>query len=244
MDFASDFAKIREKLISLGDPEYAEFIRRGAVTDYPILGVRIPQITEIASEVSRGNSREFLAEFEPKSREEMHLFSMVLCSEICGRFKGRDFDSEAIISEFKPLILKHISRMDSWEFTDIFMSRLKCVKKDRERWLSFIDELLLMDEFYARVGLTLLLGYFVEPEWVQVVFERILRVLSREEYYVKMAVAWLLQKCFSKFPDLTFAFMGSSEIPEWMLRKAVLKIQDSYQVESEWKERAKELTKH
>ena len=122
---------------------------------------------------------------------------------------------------------------------DLFCASLKFVKKAKEEWLEIIDELLLGPEFSTRMGLVLLLDYYVDAEYLEVVFERILGVKNREEYYVKMAVAWLLQKCFVYFPDLTFSFMKNEKLPEWTLRKTISKIQDSYRIEKVWKEKAK-----
>ena len=225
-------AEIRTKLANLAEPEYGDFVAKGAPSEYPGLGVRTPSIQELANEIVReGRIDEFLAEFKPRAREEMHLKSFILAS----KFKRDGLDKKALFS--------HVSAMDSWEMIDLFCPRLKNVRKNREEWLSIVDEMLEKGEFETRFGLVLLLDYFVEPEWIEVVFERILRVLDREEYYVKMGVAWLIQKCYVYFPDRTLSFMKTAELPEWTLRKAISKIQDSYRVEKEWKERAKKLLK-
>ena len=218
------------KLSSLSEPEYGDFVAKGAPSDYPVLGVRVPAIRELAKNLSEEEKREFL-NAEPRCREEMHLFSFLLAEKI----KKEGFSRE----EF----FRHIARFDSWEMVDTLCANLKIVKKNREEWLEVINELLLGSEFLARTGLVLLLDYYVDAEYVQVVFERILEVKNREEYYVKMAVAWLIQKCFVYFPDLTLSFMGSAGLSDWTLRKAVSKIRDSYRVDLEWKEKASNLLK-
>lgn len=225
----TDFVEIRGKLASLAEPEYGDFVAKGAPSDYPVLGVRVPKIQELADEVFQGDYQRFLDEFEPKSREEMHLKSLVLALKI----KKDGIEKEELFS--------HILKMDSWEMVDVFCSRLKMVSKNREEWLGLIDEMLEGSEFVARTGMVLLLNYYVEAEWIQNVFERILRVKNREEYYVKMAVAWTLQKCYVDFPDLTYAFVETAELPEWTLKKAVSKIRESFRVDIEWKERAFDL---
>ena len=261
-----EIVEIRERLISLAEPEYGEFVSRGAPSDYPVLGVRIPQIFEFSKEILREEeedkvssgekfggwkaglsgekrddrlSEKILREMEPRSREEIHLLSFLFAGNISRRSQEvKEKLPKGIEAEF----LKIVSRFDSWEMVDIFCSRMKVIKKNREAWLPLIDKLLAQDgEFLVRTGLVLLLDYYVEAEYLQAVFERILRVLAREEYYVKMAVAWLLQGCFVKFPEETYRFMEVSEIPEWTLRKAVSKIQDSRQIDVSWKGRAKEL---
>lgn len=219
--------EIRERLLSLAEPEYGDFVAKGAPSEYLVIGVRLPRIQELANEVLKGDYQKFLDEIEPKSREEMHLKSLVLA----GKIKRDGIDKKELFS--------HIEKMDSWEMVDIFCSRLKVVKKNREEWLILIDEMLEKTEYFARMGMVLLLDYYVEPDWIQIVFERILKLKNRDEYYVKMAIAWTLQKCFVVFPDLTYTFMMSAELPEWIFRKAASKIQDSFRVDEEWKEKIK-----
>lgn len=218
---------ILTRLSNLAEPEYGDFVAKGAPSDYPVLGVRVPAIRKLAKEISDEEMMEFLEKTEPKSREEVHLFSFLLARKI--KENGLN----------KKEFFKHVSKFDSWEMVDLFCASLKFIKKNREEWLEIIDELLSGPEFSARMGLVLLLDYYVDSEYLEVMFERVIEVKNREEYYVKMAVAWLLQKCFVYFPDLTFSFMKSAELPEWTLKKAISKIQDSYRIEEEWKNKAK-----
>lgn len=224
-------SEIREKLINLAEPEYGDFVAKGAPGKYPVLGVRLPKIQVLANEVLKGDYQEFLDQFQPQSREEMHLKSFVLAGKIkCdGLNKTELFD--------------FLKQVDTWENVDTFVARLKCIKKDREGWIQVVDEMLSGSEFFARTGLVILLDYYVDSDWIQILFERILRAKNREEYYVKMAVAWTLQKCFVEFPDFTYVFIKTAELPSWTLRKTVSKIRDSYRIDDEWKQRASDLLK-
>ena len=253
--------EVREKLISLAEPEYAEFVATGAPSDYPVLGVRVPKIQAVANELLKDKvaSEKILAKLEPQSREEIHLLTLLLAGKIdqfyqrCGnKSKTSQEVPEKLPKELKEEFFKQLGHFDSWEMVDLVGSRFKFVKKNREEWLEIIDKLIATNkkvregrgesgEYFVRTGLVLLLNYYVEPEWIQVVFERILEVKNREEYYIKTAVAWLLQKCFVKFPDLTYSFMKIAGIPELTLRKTISKIQDSYKIDEEWKVRVKEL---
>lgn len=218
--------EIERKILALADPEYADFVAKGAPSNYPVIGVRVPELQRLAEEIfQKNNYQEFLDKIKPKSREEIHLKSFVMTMKIKQDGINKD--------EF----FAHIKEMDSWEMVDVFCSRLKSVKKNREDWLEVIDELLGGSEFLARTGIVLLLDYYIEPEWIQVVFERIVSVKQRDEYYVKMAVAWILQKSFVYFPDQTFVFMQKAGLSPWVLKKAASKIRDSYRIDAEWKEK-------
>ncbi|MBP5512516.1 DNA alkylation repair protein [Candidatus Saccharibacteria bacterium] len=226
-----EISKIREKLISLAEPEYGDFVAKGAPGSYPVLGVRLPNIQKLADEILKGDYQEFLDQLQPQSREEMHLKAFVLA----GKIKRDGLD--------KTELFRFLEQVDTWENVDTLVARLKVIKKDRESWIRVVDEMLKKSEFFARTGLVILLDYYIESDWIQILFERILEVKDREEYYVRMAVAWTLQKCFAKFPDLTFGFMRTAELPDWVLRRAVSKIRDSYQIDDEWKKRASSLLK-
>ena len=66
---------------------------------------------------------------------------------------------------------------------------------------------------------------------------------NRDEYYIKMAIAWLLAECFVKYPDETFGYLKQSNLEKWTFNKALSKICDSYRVPSEAKQQVKLLRK-
>lgn len=243
------FDEIRSKLVGLADPEYAEFIAHGAATDYPVVGVRRGDIRKISNEILDGDYSYFLEKFVPQSREEMMIYSDVLAGNInreCKKPGGVQEKDTGILSEdTRERLYDFLDKIDSWEITDTFCSTLKCVKRNRGDWLLEIDALLESGkEFFVRTGLVLLLDYYVEVDWIQIVFERILRVKNNDEkYYISMAIAWLIQKCYAKYPDITFGFLTSADISQKTLKRAISKIQDSRKIDEDWKERAKTLIK-
>ena len=96
----------------------------------------------------------------------------------------------------------------------------------------------------VRAGLVCLLDFYVQPDFLQVIFDRAETLKSREEYYIRMALAWLLAECYIKYPDETFSYLSNSELDKWTLNKTVSKICDSHRVDTELKERARELRKN
>lgn len=244
------FDEIRSKLVGLADPEYAEFITHGAATDYPVIGVRRGDIRKISDKILDEEYSYFLEKFVPQSREEMMIYSDVLVGKInreCKKLgEAQEKDTEILSGDTREQLYDFLSKIDSWEITDTFCSTLKCVKKNREGWLLEIDTLLESGkEFFVRTGLVLLLDYYVEADWIQIVLERILKVKNNDEkYYISMAIAWLIQKCYAKYPDITFGFLTSADVSRKTLKRAISKIQDSRKIDEDWKERAKELLKN
>jgi 3-methyladenine DNA glycosylase AlkD len=97
------------------------------------------------------------------------------------------------------------------------------------------------NEFAVRVGLVLLKCGYVSEDYLAVIFDRVERIVGREEYYIRMAIAWLVAECFIKYPEATLAYMKVSKLPKWTFNKTISKICDSCRVDEETKKTLKKL---
>lgn len=219
-------------LMSISDEKYCKFATKITESKYPRIGVRVPKCREIAKEILRGFSEESLRDFlgwKTKYFEEVMIKGFVISGLPYPEMRKRIFDFVRLI--------------DNWEICDTFCASLKSVKKNLSDFLEIIDEFLEKSEFYARVALVCLMDYYLDSEYLNVVFDRILCVKNREGYYVKMAVAWALATSFAKFPEETMAFFKSAELPEWTHNKTIAKARESYRVSGEVKEELRRLWK-
>ena len=211
------------KLTKLIDDNYRAFAIKGILTDYPFLGVRTPDLRALAKEIiASGGGEEFLRS-EPKSYEELTIQGFIIAS----------LDYE----EMKKRLPAYVAKIDNWCTTDLVVSSLKSIKKNREDFLNVVDEFLKSShEFTVRTALVCLKSYYVTPDYLAVIFDRVTEVKDREEYYIKMAVAWLISECFIKFPDETYGFLKAGILPTWTQNKSISKIRDSYRVPKEIKD--------
>lgn len=224
-----DYKRFQERLFVEADEGYRDFVSKGLMTERPLLGVRIPKCREIAKEVlagKYGGVEDFLKN-QPMSFEEVIICGFVIASLPYDKMKEKLFDFVQLI--------------DSWEICDCFCATLKSVKKNRDDFLNVIDKLLDMSEFSTRVALVCLMDYYLAPEYLMVVFDRIMRVKDRTEYYVKMGVAWLMATSFAKFPEETMNFFMTAELPKWTHNKTISKACESYRVDKDLKEELKKL---
>ena len=139
-----------------------------------------------------------------------------------------------------------IEYLDNWCTVDTFCAALrKVIKSHKADFLNQKVESLLTqkDEFAVRTGIVCLLDFYVNPDYLHLIFDRIESLKNREEYYIKMALAWLLAECFIKFPDETYGYLQCSKLEKWTFNKAISKICDSYRVDSEIKKELKKLRK-
>ena len=226
-----DYNEFREKLASYVDDEYREFSMKGIPSERPILGVRIPVIRKAVGMIPRDNYEVFLRE-EPVSVEEVLARGMIICK----------LPYEEMLAWFD----SQISYIDNWCTCDIFCSGLrKLVLKHKLKFLDLKVEKLLKskDEFSVRVGLVILKCYYVEFDYLAVIFDRVEKLAEREEYYIRMAIAWLIAECFIKYPEETWAYLKASKLPKWTYNKTISKICDSYRVDDEVKDILKRMRK-
>lgn len=217
-----DYQDFRLKLTALIDDDYRDFAKKGIITDYPLLGVRIPRLREFAKEIIKsGHAADFL-KHNPQSFEEVTTHGIVIAS--------------LPYEEMRQYLPNFVPKIDNWCTCDVFCNSLKSVRRHHADFLDQIDELLIGSEFSTRTAIVCLLCHYVIPDYLAVIYDRITRVKDREEYYVKMAVAWLTAECFIKFPEETWGFLRSGILPKWTQNKTISKIRDSYRVPQEVKD--------
>lgn len=215
------------KLTHLIDDDYRDFVAKGILTEYPLLGVRTPDLRALSLEIIKNNFATDFLKLSPKSYEELTIQGFIIAS--------------LPYEEMKKLLPTYVAKIDNWATTDMVCATIKSIKKHREDFLELIDEFLgSPHEFTVRTALVCLKSYYITPDYLAVIFDRASRVKDREEYYIKMAVAWLIAECFIKFPDETWGFLKSGILPTWTQNKSISKIRDSFRVPSEVK---KELLK-
>ncbi len=231
MTTINNYKELQNQLAFNADEVYREFTMKGIPSERPFVGVRIPIIREIVSRVPKDRIME-LIQVEPITIEEVLARGMMICRLPYGEML-KEFDSQ-------------IDFIDNWCTCDIFCSGVsKLIKKHREEFLNEKVERLLSSnsEFSVRAGLVLLKASYVDADYLNVIFDRVEKLAERNDYYVKMAIAWLVAECFIKYPAATAGYLAASNLPKWTFNKTISKICDSYRVEPEEKELLKKIRK-
>lgn len=211
------------------EEDFREFTKRTIPCETEILGVRIPAIRKIAKSIPKDDFHEYL-EAPANSLEEM-LARGFLISRLPYEEMLDYFDSQ-------------IQLVDNWAAVDTFCASLRKTIKSHEA--DFLEKkvgpLLQSDkEYTTRTGIVCLLDFYVQPDYLQTNFKYITMLGGRQEYYVKMALAWLIAECYIKFPNETLEFLKTAKIEKWTLNKSISKICDSYRISDEMKTKAKAL---
>lgn len=227
----ADAKGFRTRLISLADEEYREFSARSIPCNRPFLGVRIPEIRKLVKEIPPEDFADFLNE-PPVAIEEVLARGFLIAR----------LSYEKMLSYFD----SQVELLDNWCTVDTFCAALrKTVKKHEDDFLNRKVEPLLKskNEFAIRTGVVCLLDFYVKPNYLPLIFDRIEFLKNYDKYYVKMALAWLLAECFIKFPDETLNYLKISNLDKWTFNKTISKICDSYRVDKNVKQELKTLRK-
>ena len=170
--------RIENLLRKNADPEYKSFQGKliPTVDESKILGVRIPMLRSLAKQIYKDKAltEDFLNELPHCYYDENQLHSL-LVSEI------KEFD-ECItrLREFLPYV-------DNWATCDSLSP--KCLKKNTDRLLTYIEELLLSKHTYSvRFGILCLMGYLLDENYNEKYLRYVVSIRS-DVYYINMMIA-------------------------------------------------------
>ncbi len=212
------------------EEEYAKFQKKIISTKYEILGIRVPIQRKIAKEINRGNAISFLQLCQNNYYEEINIQGFV----IAGLKEEKNWESY-----FDSFLLK----IDNWAICDSFCASVKRVAQSKEYYWNKIQKLIKSPHpFVMRVGLVLLLYNYVEQEYIGSIISNVFKIQS-EEYYVNMAIAWLMAEMYIKYPKDIYPVLKEKKLNSFIQNKTISKICDSYRVSKEDKERLKLLKK-
>ena len=214
-------------LFTLQDEKYKELQKKIIKNNnIKIIGIRIPTLKKIVKEISKNNYKDFIKYNKHKYLEENILHGLVL---------ENIKDQEILLKE----INKFIKYINNWETCDIVCANLKQFKKIN---INIISNYFNNNPWSQRFGLVLLLDHYVKEENLKFIFDKCNNIKS-EEYYVKMAISWLLSICYIKYPSNTLTFLKTANLDKFTHNKTISKICDSKRVNIETKNMLKKLRK-
>ena len=202
------YKKFQKYLQSIKEEKYKEFSSRLTKTKYSMLGVRIPILRKLAKEICKGNYSSYLEISKDDSFEEVLIQGLVISN-----IKDED--------EF----LKYL---------DNFV--LKIVKKNPDTYFNYFTKYLKSNkEFKIRVCLIVYLNFYTTKEYVDKIIENLLNI-KNNDYYVEMAIAWLLAEIYLIDKDKVINLLKTKSLNKFINNKTISKIRDSYRVSDEDKQ--------
>ena len=214
---------LRNRLFELADDKYKEFHGSLCPNTKNIIGVRLPQLRQIAKEITKGDWRGFLSTSKEDYYEEVLINGLVIAYAKC------DVDERLnYIKDFVPKIY-------NWAICDTFCNTLKFVNKNKEVVWGFIQPYLKSSkEFEIRFAVVIILNYYITEDYIDIVLETLDKV-RHDGYYVKMAMAWAISVCFVKFEQKTMLYLKNNNLDDFTYNKSLQKICESLRVDKETK---------
>ena len=222
---SDNYADFLAELRALADEKYRRF-HSGLVPGEEsvcILGVRMPVLRALGKELAAGEPRQFLSVCGDTFYEERMLRAIVT-----GLIKPKDYE------DFLALADGYLPYVSNWALCDCFCSGLKAVRRWKAPFFEHIAEYLEGDIWAQRVGLVLMLDYYLDDEYIDRVLARVDAVHS-EAYYVRMAQAWLLATALAKCPEPSLAYYRGNSLDDFTHNKAVQKALESFRIDEETK---------
>lgn len=220
---ATEHQSIRQALFSLADPDYRAFHSKLMPTVDPekILGVRVPQLRKLAKELAGTQAAaDFLNNLPHRYYDEDNLHGFLLAA-------GKEVSWVlAQLDRFLPYV-------DNWATCDlispkVFKQHPAGLEEKIQAWLA------AEEEYTVRFGLGTLLGFYLDdgfrPEHLQWAAG-----LEREEYYIRMMVAWYFATALAKQYDQALPYLENHRLDQWTHNKTIQKALESTRVSPEHK---------
>ena len=210
-----DYQEFVKYLLKQSNLKYESFNKKLITTKYKMIGIRIPILKEIVKDIRKGNYLEFLKIVGNTYYEEVLIEGLIVA-----------------YSGDKTLMESYIPKIDNWGLCDYFCLNAKFVGRDDTYFPYFLEYIKSKEEYKVRVGLVMILGYFVKDMYIKRIFKSIDNI-RLDTYYVNMGIAWLLCECYIKVPKETKEYLLKTKINKWTFNKTISKIKESYRVSKE-----------
>ncbi len=212
-----------DKLFKLKDDKYKEFQSRLVPNISPdtIIGIRTPDLRNIAKEVFISDERESFLNDLPHKYYEENLIHFFVISMI------KDFDE--CIKEVE----KFLPYVDCWPVSD--QASPKCFKKNHDKLLSYIKKWIKSKHIYTiRFGIRMLMNEYLDDDFKEEYLNMVASIKG-DDYYLKMMVAWYFATALAKRYEETIPYFEKHVLDEWVHKKAIQKAIESFRVTDEHK---------
>ena len=215
--------EIQKLLFDRQDPAYRAFQSKLMPTVDPetVIGVRTPALRRLAKELAKTPAAEdFLHQLPHRYYEENNLHGLLISSI-------PDNDAAvAALEEFLPYV-------DNWATCDLlspkaFRTHPPELPEQIRRWVE--NE----RPYTVRFGLGMLLSFYLDEEFRPEYLD-LAAGLRRDEYYVKMMVAWYFATALAKQYQAALPYVEEHRLDRWTHNKTIQKAVESYRITPEQK---------
>ena len=219
-----------EYLKTLSDPKYQEF--HSKIIEYEeVLGVKTSELKNIAKRISKGDYKSYIEFNNSKFYEPIMIEGLIL-----GYLK-LPFD------ELINYINKYLEKVTNWAHIDLLVTNLRQFKKSPKEGFKYAKSLThSKNNWTKRCGIVILLTYYLHDIYIDKTLEVASKVKSGD-YYVKMAIAWLMSISYIKYKETTLVYLVNIK-DDFIYNKTLSKITDSRRISAEEKDFIRSLKRN
>ena len=224
----AEYDKFVRELSGYSKNESVNYLERHKAvinTNRKIICLSMQMMRTLAKQILAGEPDEFLKVASPVSYEEVMIYGLVIAGM-------KDINQQLEWLE------KYIGLIDSWALCDSVISTFKTLSKkvNKDKCFEYFCNLCFSSEEYvARYGLVTLMSYYLEDEYIDKILEICVKV-NNDEYYVQMAIAWLLSFAFVSHREKTLNLLNKKCLSKFIQNKTIQKCRESFRVSQEDKE--------
>ena len=202
------------------NPEKQQWEQNIINTKYKCLAILSKDIKDITRKIAKGNFLSFL---------DLQLYNNFPVITIMGNLicKIKDFD---IMKHYLDL---YSNKVDNWANCD--QLKFKITDSNKQDFLNLVDEYILSPLPFRRRIAIIILFQFIDSN-INKIFTIADSLCNETEYYVNMAMSWLLCECFIKQKQQTISYLEEHKLNGFTINKMISKCCDSYRVSKEDKE--------
>lgn len=222
---------VKQELLALRDEEYLKFHRKLLPSSVSLLGVRIPDLRKLAKTITKEYGEEYVKNAKLELYEEVTLYGLVLSL------------LKLPYEKKKPYLDLFVLKIDNWATCDIVAGSFLVSLQEKEQLFSDLLSYQIRKEEYIRRFSIVMLFHYLEPPYLEEVLKRVEEV-EKSDYYVSMAVAWLLSIFFIKYKERFLRyFIEEQHLDRLTYQRTIQKILDSTRVSKEEKDFFRTLKK-
>lgn len=211
-------------LLSLKDEKYGDFTYKlipGSDRD-KIIGVRMPLIRKYAKYIVKNCDYTDFINSLPHCFHEENLLHICIISLL------KDYDKVTELTE------KFLPYIDNWAVCDSFNPQ--CFKNNKQKLIENVTKWLDSDLLYTkRFAIDMLMNHFLDSDYNSE-YLTLVASAEREDYYLKMAVAWFFATALSKQYDDAVIFIEEKKLEKWTHNKTIQKACESYRISEDKKD--------
>lgn len=220
----AELTELQRQLFELQDTKYRDFHSKlmPETDKETVIGIRVPALRKFAKKFGKTPEAEVFLQQLPHYYYEENNLHMMLITGI------KDY------SKCMEEVQRFLPYIDNWATCDF--PEPKCFRKNKEAVLIEVKKWIKSAETYTiRYGIGMLMRLFLDEDFSPEYLEMVAGVQS-QEYYVNMMIAWYFATALAKQWDAAVPYIEQNRLSDWVHRKTIQKVVESYRITPEQKE--------